>query len=169
MPSGRVAALPDGRRHFVEIARVLVGGPAAILLDEPATGLTDAERERLAGLVRRVAADGALIVLVEHDLELVGRLRDVVTVIEYGRRIGVGGLLVERNVEVALSVASRASVLTRGGLAPSGTSAEVRASPGLHDAYPRRLPRPLASNPAPNSQRSPPSDSTERNRTGPAP
>ena len=82
-----VASLPYGRRHFVELARALVSRPSVILLDEPATGLTDAERERLSTLVRQVAAEGALVILVEHDLALVGRLCDCVTVIEYGRRI----------------------------------------------------------------------------------
>ena len=61
-----------------------------LLLDEPATGLTDAERERLGALVRRVAAAGRLVVLVEHDLALVGKLCDRVTVLEYGRRIFTG-------------------------------------------------------------------------------
>ena len=83
----QVGSLPYGKRHFVELARALVGRPEAILLDEPATGLTDAEREALTRLVRRIAASGALVVLVEHDLELVGRLCDRVTVIEYGRTI----------------------------------------------------------------------------------
>jgi ABC-type branched-subunit amino acid transport system ATPase component len=83
----QVGSLPYGKRHFVELARALVSRPEAILLDEPATGLTDAEREALTKLVRRIAASGALVVLVEHDLELVGRLCDRVTVIEYGRRI----------------------------------------------------------------------------------
>ncbi len=83
----QVAPLPYGKRHLVEIARVLVGRPGVVLLDEPATGLTDAERQNLTVLVRQIAANGSLVVLVEHDLELVGRLCDRVTVIEYGRRI----------------------------------------------------------------------------------
>ena len=83
----KVGSLPYGRRHFVELARVLVGRPEMLLLDEPATGLTEAERERLMSLVRRVVSEGALVVLVEHDLNLVGRLCDRVTVIDYGRRI----------------------------------------------------------------------------------
>ncbi len=83
----QVAALPYGKRHFVELARALIGHPQVILLDEPATGLTEVERETLMALVRRIAANGALVVLVEHDLEFVGRVCDVVTVIEYGRRI----------------------------------------------------------------------------------
>jgi ATP-binding cassette ChvD family protein len=85
-----VASLPYGTRHFVEIARALAGAPDVLLLDEPATGLADAERERLGTLVRRVAEDGRLVLLVEHDLALVGRLCDRVTVLEYGRRIFSG-------------------------------------------------------------------------------
>ncbi|MEI9805574.1 MAG: ABC transporter ATP-binding protein [Pseudolabrys sp.] len=86
----QVASLPYGKRHFVELARALVSEPDVILLDEPATGLTDAERGHLMALVRRVTASGCLVVLVEHDLELVGRLCDRVTVIEYGRKIFTG-------------------------------------------------------------------------------
>ena len=86
----QVASLPYGKRHFVELARALVGRPDVILLDEPATGLTDAECESLMALVRRITAGGSLVVLVEHDLALVGRLCDRVTVIEYGRRIFSG-------------------------------------------------------------------------------
>ena len=85
-----VASLPYGTRHFVEIARALVSAPHVLLLDEPATGLTDGERERLGALVRGVAEAGRLVVLVEHDLALVGKLCDRVTVLEYGRRIFTG-------------------------------------------------------------------------------
>lgn len=83
----KVASLPYGKRHFVELARNLVAEPDVILLDEPATGLTDDEREHLSMLVRQMAERGTLVILVEHDLNLVGRLCDTVTVIEYGRRI----------------------------------------------------------------------------------
>jgi branched-chain amino acid transport system ATP-binding protein len=86
----RVASLPYGTRHFVEIARALVARPAVLLLDEPATGLADHERRRLGLLVRRVVESGAAVVLVEHDLALVGELCDRVTVIDHGRRIFTG-------------------------------------------------------------------------------
>jgi ABC-type branched-subunit amino acid transport system ATPase component len=82
-----VKSLPFGRRHFVEFARAIVAEPRLLLLDEPATGLTDAERERLALLVLDIAARGCAIVMVEHDLQLVGRLCNQVTVINYGRCI----------------------------------------------------------------------------------
>jgi ABC-type branched-subunit amino acid transport system ATPase component len=85
-----VKSLPFGRRHFVELARAIVAGPRLLLLDEPATGLTDPERERLALLVRDIAARGCAIVMVEHDLQLVGRLCDRVTVINHGRCIFTG-------------------------------------------------------------------------------
>jgi branched-chain amino acid transport system ATP-binding protein len=86
----RVASLPYGTRHFVEIARALVARPEVLLLDEPATGLADLERRRLGLLVRRVSDSGAAVVLVEHDLALIGELCDRVTVIDYGRRIFTG-------------------------------------------------------------------------------
>lgn len=86
----RVSSVPFGRRHFVELARTLVADPKVIFLDEPATGLTAGERRQFADLVRRVAARGRLVVLVEHDLTLVGELCDHVTVIEQGRRIFSG-------------------------------------------------------------------------------
>jgi branched-chain amino acid transport system ATP-binding protein len=85
-----VASLPYGKRHLVEIARCLVAAPRLLLLDEPATGLTDAERENLQPLVRGLAESGCLVVLVEHDLKLVGQLCDRVSVIESGRRIFTG-------------------------------------------------------------------------------
>jgi branched-chain amino acid transport system ATP-binding protein len=111
-----VASLPYGTRHFVEIARALVGGPHVLLLDEPATGLTDAERERLAALVRRVANAGRLVVLVEHDLALVGKLCDRVTVLEYGRRIFTGTPLeAQDNEQVITAYLGSAKLAQDGG------------------------------------------------------
>jgi len=88
--SAIVKSLPFGQRHFVEIARAIVSEPKLLLLDEPATGLTEPERERLATLVRDVAAQGCALMLIEHDLELVGRLCDRVTVINQGHHIFTG-------------------------------------------------------------------------------
>jgi branched-chain amino acid transport system ATP-binding protein len=86
----RVGSVPYGRRHFVELARTLIAEPTLIFMDEPATGMTAQERGRFARQVRKIAAGGRLVVLVEHDLTLVGELCDQVTVIEQGRRIFTG-------------------------------------------------------------------------------
>jgi branched-chain amino acid transport system ATP-binding protein len=89
--AGRVVkSLPFGQRHFVEIARAIVSEPKLLLLDEPATGLTEPERERLAALVKDIAAQGCAQMLIEHDLELVGRLCDRVIVINQGHHIFTG-------------------------------------------------------------------------------
>jgi branched-chain amino acid transport system ATP-binding protein len=85
-----VKSLPFGRRHFVEIARAIVAEPKLLLLDEPATGLTEPERQRLATLVKDIAAEGCAQILIEHDLELVGRLCHRVTVINQGQHIFTG-------------------------------------------------------------------------------
>jgi branched-chain amino acid transport system ATP-binding protein len=85
-----VRSLPFGRRHFVEIARAIVAGPSLLLLDEPATGLTESEREQLAILVKDIAASGCAQILIEHDLELVGRVCHRVTVINQGHHVFTG-------------------------------------------------------------------------------
>jgi len=85
-----VKSLPFGRRHFVEIARALVAEPKLLLLDEPATGLAEPEREHLAALVKGIATRGCALVLIEHDLELIGRLCNRVTVINQGDHIFSG-------------------------------------------------------------------------------
>jgi branched-chain amino acid transport system ATP-binding protein len=111
-----VASLPFGQRHFVEIARALAAQPSVLLLDEPATGLTGTERDRLAGLVRTLAEAGRSILLVEHDLALVGRLCDRVTVLDSGRRIFVGS-----PAEAQADPAVVAAYLGSATLAPRGT------------------------------------------------
>jgi branched-chain amino acid transport system ATP-binding protein len=89
--AGRIVkSLPFGQRHFVEIARAIVSEPDLLLLDEPATGLTERERERLAALVKDIAAQGCAQMLIEHDLELVGRLCHRVTVINQGHHVFTG-------------------------------------------------------------------------------
>jgi branched-chain amino acid transport system ATP-binding protein len=89
--AGRIVkSLPFGQRHFVEIARAIVSEPKLLLLDEPATGLTEPERQRLAALVKDMAAQGCAQMLIEHDLELVGRLCHRVTVINQGHHVFTG-------------------------------------------------------------------------------
>jgi sulfate-transporting ATPase len=63
----------------------------ALLLDEPAAGLSDDETRELARLVRRLAEDwGMGVLLVEHDVDMVMSVCDQVVVLDFGRRISVG-------------------------------------------------------------------------------
>jgi branched-chain amino acid transport system ATP-binding protein len=90
--------LSGGEMQMVALSRVLLGGSGLVLLDEPSQGLAP-----------RV-------------------VQDVVRVIRRLREDGVGVLLVEQNVEVALEVADRACVLDRGRVAWSGPARELRAA-----------------------------------------
>jgi branched-chain amino acid transport system ATP-binding protein len=116
-----VKSLPFGRRHFVEIARAIVAEPKLLLLDEPATGLTESERERLSALVRDIAAGGCAIVLIEHDLELVGRLCDRVTVINQGHHVFTGTpTAAQSDPEVVRAYLGMNQLITGGGDAARG-------------------------------------------------
>ncbi|AGL16675.1 ABC transporter ATP-binding protein [Actinoplanes sp. N902-109] len=82
--------LPLGQQRALQLARALCGQPRLLLLDEPASGLRAAERERLAALVAELRAGGLTILLVEHDVAFVMRLADRVTVLDLGRVIAEG-------------------------------------------------------------------------------
>jgi branched-chain amino acid transport system ATP-binding protein/branched-chain amino acid transport system permease protein len=86
----QASTLPPGRRRFLEIARTLAVNPQAILMDEPAAGLSAGEMEELASVVRDLRDAGIAILLVEHHIDFVMRLADVVTVIDFGRVIAYG-------------------------------------------------------------------------------
>ena len=111
-----VKSLPYGQRHFVEIARAIVSEPSLLLLDEPATGLTEHERERLAALVKDIAAQGCAQMLIEHDLELVGRLCNRVTVINQGHHIFTGTpAAAQREPEVVRAYLGMNQLISGGG------------------------------------------------------
>ncbi len=98
--------LPYGRRRLVGIARAVASGPSVVMLDEPAAGLDETESRELATLIRRLADDrGMAVLLVEHDVGLVMSTCDRIVVIDFGRVIA------------------------------SGTPAEVRANDAVRDAY----------------------------------
>ncbi|KQP29975.1 ABC transporter [Methylobacterium sp. Leaf104] len=84
------AELPHVDRRLVEIARALAGRPRILLLDEPAAGLTRADTDALGGLLRRIAAQGIAVVLVEHDMPLVMGVSDAILVMDAGRPIANG-------------------------------------------------------------------------------
>jgi branched-chain amino acid transport system ATP-binding protein len=86
-----VALLSYGDRKRVEFARALCLEPSVLLLDEPVAGMNAAERARTVEVVHAVRAElGLSVVLVEHDMGLVMRLADEVTVLDFGRVIAHG-------------------------------------------------------------------------------
>jgi branched-chain amino acid transport system ATP-binding protein len=85
------AGLPYGTLKRIELARALAAGPRLLLLDEPAGGLSHEEVERLAAFIRRTRDRFELtVLLVEHHMNLVMRISDSVTVLDFGRTIASG-------------------------------------------------------------------------------
>ncbi|WP_406491886.1 ATP-binding cassette domain-containing protein [Streptomyces sp. NBC_01604] len=84
------ADLPTGTLRRVELARALAGAPRVLLLDEPAAGLDTAEVAALTKVLKALAADGTALLVVEHDLDLVADLADVVHVMTAGRIVASG-------------------------------------------------------------------------------
>ncbi|HEY1831385.1 MAG TPA: branched-chain amino acid ABC transporter permease/ATP-binding protein [Acidimicrobiales bacterium] len=102
----RPGELPHGRQRLVAIARAVAAAPSILLLDEPAGGLDDVETAQLADLVRRLADEwGIGVLLIEHNVDMVLNISDVVHVVDFGHPIA------------------------------SGTSDEVRKNPRVIDAY----------------------------------
>ncbi|MGW3284251.1 ABC transporter permease subunit [Streptomyces sp. NPDC001002] len=86
-----VGDLSYGERRLLAIARAVATSPSVLLLDEPAAGLSDDETRELAELVRRLAEDwGMGVLLVEHDVDMVMSVCDQVVVLDFGRRICAG-------------------------------------------------------------------------------
>ncbi|MFF4245590.1 ABC transporter ATP-binding protein [Streptomyces sp. NPDC001822] len=84
-------ALPYGKQKLVELGRALCMEPEVLLLDEPIAGMTADERRRTSAVVAGVRDSlGISIVMVEHDMGVVMRLADAVTVLDFGRRIAGG-------------------------------------------------------------------------------
>jgi branched-chain amino acid transport system permease protein len=83
--------LPYGDQRRLEIARALATEPRLLLLDEPTAGMNPRETETLTDLIGLLRRELSLsILLIEHDMEVVMRISDRITVLDYGTRIAEG-------------------------------------------------------------------------------
>jgi branched-chain amino acid transport system permease protein len=85
-----VKDLTYGAQRFLEMARALARKPELLILDEPAAGLAHPDVVRQVEVIRRIHARGVTIVLIEHHMDVVTSLCDVVTVLDGGRVIAEG-------------------------------------------------------------------------------
>jgi branched-chain amino acid transport system ATP-binding protein len=85
----RVANLAHGQQRQLEIGMALAGAPRLILFDEPAAGLSPAERRELVALLGSLPAHMSFV-LIEHDLDIALRVVDRVTVMHNGRELRTG-------------------------------------------------------------------------------
>jgi branched-chain amino acid transport system ATP-binding protein len=86
----RASALAYGHRRLLEIARAIVARPTLLLLDEPAAGLNVTEAAHVSELIARIRDDGTTVILVEHHMDVVMRISDEITVLNYGRKLAHG-------------------------------------------------------------------------------
>jgi|SRR6059036_1664603 len=86
----RAGALPYGEQRLVELAVAVAARPRLLLLDEPAAGMTGAEKERLVALIRKIRVGDVTVLVVEHDMRLVMGLSEIVIVLNHGRVIAEG-------------------------------------------------------------------------------
>jgi len=82
--------LPYGDQRRLEIARALALEPKVLLLDEPAAGFNPQEKVELGELIKKIRDAGFAVLLIEHDMSLVMKISDRVTVLDFGQKIAEG-------------------------------------------------------------------------------
>ncbi|HLJ01776.1 MAG TPA: ABC transporter ATP-binding protein, partial [Bradyrhizobium sp.] len=96
-----ISSFSYGHQRLIEIARALAANPTLLLLDEPAAGLNSSEKLELHALLKRIAAQGLTILIIDHDMTLVSEAAQHITVLNFGRRIADGeSLAVLRHPDV---------------------------------------------------------------------
>ena len=79
--------MSHGQKRLLEIVRAVSARPKVLILDEPATGLTQSELGNLHNLILFLKNEGLAVVLIEHNVDFLMGLADIVTVLESGKVI----------------------------------------------------------------------------------
>jgi urea transport system ATP-binding protein len=95
--------LSHGQKQWLEIGMLLMQEPRLLLLDEPVAGMTDEETERTAELFKSLAGEHSVVV-VEHDMEFIESIANVVTVLHEGRVLAEGSMNMVQNDERVIEV-----------------------------------------------------------------
>src|SRR5262245_39494788 len=82
--------IPFGEQRRLEIARALATDPDLLLLDEPTSGMNPRETEEIDDLIKKIQTLGKTILLIEHDMSVVMRISDIITVLNFGEKIAEG-------------------------------------------------------------------------------
>lgn len=82
--------LAYGKQRLLEIARALALDPSLLLLDEPAAGLPPADLPELTAMIAKIREHGITVILIEHHMDVVMGISDVVSVLDFGQKIAEG-------------------------------------------------------------------------------
>jgi branched-chain amino acid transport system ATP-binding protein len=85
----RAVELPYGRKRALELATTLAMAPELMLLDEPTQGMAHEDVDRVTSLIRQAASDRTVL-MVEHNMQVVARIADTITVLQRGKVIASG-------------------------------------------------------------------------------
>jgi branched-chain amino acid transport system ATP-binding protein len=81
--------LPYGRKRALEIATTLAMDPELMLLDEPTQGMGHEDVDRVTSLIKQAAANRTIL-MVEHNMQVVAKIADTITVLQRGKVIASG-------------------------------------------------------------------------------